>query len=85
MAPPRQRAGEMPAEHEPECAADRRAAPEETLSRSRGAVTPLGTAESEPLLGQCPDSTFYAVLINWRGLRTSHSWADNGGWLRWPH
>lgn len=54
MAPPRQRAGEVPAEHEPERAADRGAAPEETPSRSRRAVTPLGMAESEPLLGQCP-------------------------------
>lgn len=54
MASHRQRAGEMPAEQEPEHAAGRRAAPGETLSRSRGAVTPLGTAESEALLEQCP-------------------------------
>lgn len=80
MVPYRQRAGEMPAEQEPEHAAERRAAPGETLSRSRGAVTPLGMAvRTTPGTVSSSDSTFYTMLINWRGLRTSYSLGDTGG------
>lgn len=81
VAPLRQRAREMPAEHELEpCCRQEGWTRGNTEQEQRGCDSSgHGRVSTTPGTASSSDSTFYTVLINWRGLRTSYSLCDTGG------